>query len=71
MSPSHHPPRHRPVPVSRLWWFTAPVLVVLVAAAVVIGSMQLPYYTLSPGQARAVGPLVELSQVEDGPKVPI
>ncbi len=69
-TPPPVPPRHRRVPVSKLWWITGPLLAVLVGAIVVTGSMTMPYYTFSPGQARAVGPLVEIDPVKGGPEVP-
>lgn len=49
------------MPISRLWWVTAPLLVSFIGAIVVVGSLQVPYYSLAPGSARAVGPLVTIS----------
>ncbi len=58
------PPR-----LSRLWWFTAPVLAVLVGAVAVVGILPVPYVVLSPGSARSVVPLVMVSQKPGGPAV--
>lgn len=58
------PPR-----LSRLWWFTAPVLALLVGAVVVVSIMRVPYVVLSPGSARSVVPLVTVSQKPGGPPV--
>lgn len=55
--------------LSRLWWFTAPALLVLVGGLVVLATMRLPYVMLSPGGARSVQPLVEVSQKPGGPAV--
>jgi PDZ domain-containing protein len=55
--------------ISRLWWFTAPVLTLLIGALVIVGTMRVPYVVLSPGGARAVVPLVTVSQKPGGPKV--
>ena len=54
--------------LSRLWWFTAPVLTVLIGAILVIGTLRVPYVVLSPGSARAVGPLVSIESKPGGPK---
>jgi PDZ domain-containing protein len=56
-------------PVSRLWWFAAPVTLVLIGAICVVGAMRVPYVTLAPGGARAVEPLVEVSAIPGGPEV--
>ena len=58
------PPR-----LSRLWLFTAPVLTVLIGAALIIGSMRVPYVVLAPGGARSVTPLVTVSAKPGGPAV--
>jgi PDZ domain-containing protein len=58
------PPR-----ISRLWWFTAPVLTLLVGAVLIMGSMPSPYVILSPGSARSVVPLVTVTQKPGGPPV--
>ena len=58
------PPR-----LSRLWWFTAPVLGLLVVAVVVVNLMRVPYVVIAPGSARSVVPLVTVSQKPGGPKV--
>jgi PDZ domain-containing protein len=55
------------VPMSRLWWFSGPTLIVLVIALIVVLSMPMPYYTFSPGQARAVEPLVTIRARKGGP----
>lgn len=47
--------------LSRLWWFTGPVLAVLVGAVVVVASLPVPYVTLAPGGARSVEPLVVIA----------
>lgn len=58
------PPR-----LSRLWWFTGPVLSVLVGATLIIGTLRVPYVILSPGSARSVVPLVTVTQKPGGPEV--
>lgn len=55
--------------ISRLWWFTGPVLVGLVATAAVLGTVRLPYIAFRPGGARAVEPLVEIVGRDDGAEV--
>lgn len=57
--------------LSRLWWFTAPVLLVLVGAVIVVASLRVPYVVLKPGSARSVGPLVTITQKPGGPKVTV
>lgn len=57
----------RPLPTSRLWWFTGPVLVVLLAAVLTVAVRPVPYLALLPGQARAVEPLVTVTPKEGGP----
>jgi PDZ domain-containing protein len=54
-------------PVSKLWWFTGPVLVVLVLGLVVVASVPVPYYSISPGSARAVEPLLSFEAVDGQP----
>lgn len=51
--------------ISRLWWFTGPVLVGLVGVAAVLGTIRLPYVAFRPGGARAVEPLVEIVGGDD------
>ena len=58
-----------PARVSRLWWFTAPVLTMLIGSILVIGTLRVPYVVLSPGSARSVGPLVSIEPKPGGPKV--
>ncbi|WP_426574053.1 YlbL family protein [Aquihabitans sp. McL0605] len=57
--------------ISRLWWFSAPVLAIMIGAVVVIGTLRVPYVILSPGGARSVGPLVTITQKPGGPKVTV
>jgi PDZ domain-containing protein len=52
-----------------LWWFAAPVTLLLVGMICVVGAMRVPYVTLAPGGARAVEPLVEVAQIPGGPEV--
>jgi PDZ domain-containing protein len=54
---------------SRLWWFTAPVLALLVGLVIVVSAVPVPYVVLSPGSARSVVPLVKVSQQPGGPPV--
>lgn len=58
------PPR-----LSRLWWFTAPVLSLLVVSVLVVCTMRVPYVVLKPGSARSVVPLVTVTQKPGGPPV--
>lgn len=58
------PPR-----LSRLWLVTAPVLILLVGAVVIVNVMRVPYVVVAPGSARSVVPLVEVSQKPGGPAV--
>lgn len=51
---------------SRLWWFAGPVLASLVVALIVLAAMPVPYMVLSPGDARAVEPLITITPAEDG-----
>jgi PDZ domain-containing protein len=56
-----------PLPTSRLWWFTGPVLLVLLALVLTLAIRPVPYLALLPGQARAVEPLVTVTPKEGGP----
>lgn len=60
--------RRAPRP-SRLWWFTGPVLALLLGGVILVSAIRVPYVVLSPGGARAVEPLVEVSSIPGGPKV--
>ena len=55
--------------LSRLWWFTAPMLTVLIGALLAAGSVRLPYVVLRPGNARSVVPLVSITAKPGGPAV--
>ena len=57
--------------LSRLWWFTGPVLFVLVGAIIVVGTLRVPYVVLKPGSARSVGPLVTVTSKPGGPEVEV
>lgn len=57
--------------LSRLWWFTAPVLTVLIGAVIIVATMRLPYVALAPGGARSVQPLVEIAEKPGGPEVDV
>jgi len=48
---------------------TGPLLALVVAALVVVGSTPVPYFSFSPGGARSVEPLVSVSQARGGPPV--
>jgi len=54
--------------VSRLWWATGPLLIVLVAVISFVLARPAPYIALAPGSARSVEPLVSVSQLAGGPK---
>src|SRR4051812_26380206 len=43
----------------------------MVGAIVVVGTLRVPYVILSPGGARAVGPLVTVKAKPGGPKVTV
>lgn len=60
------PPAAPPRPTRVNWW---PIVAVFAAVASLIGAMtvRVPYYSISPGSALAVAPLV---RVEDGPSYP-
>lgn len=55
--------------LSRLWWFTAPLLTIMIGSILVIGSMRVPYVVLRPGSARSVMPLVTVEAKPGGPAV--
>lgn len=55
------------LPISRLWWITSPLLVVLLAMVLVVAAHPVPYRVLMPGSARVVGPLVTVKAKEGGP----
>lgn len=60
----------KPLPrPSRLWWFTGPVLTLLVGAVIVLCSVRVPYVVIAPGSARSVEPLVTVEQKPGGPEV--
>ncbi|QXC60468.1 PDZ domain-containing protein [Aquihabitans sp. G128] len=54
--------------MSRLWWFTGPLLLLVLGAIIVVLAKPVPYITLRPGSARSVEPLITLEQVKGGPK---
>lgn len=60
------PPRVAGPAVSKLWWFTGPVLALLIGAISALLARPAPYVALTPGSARAVEPLVTIT---DGPDV--
>lgn len=65
------PPRRAPAPappISKLWWFTAPVLALLVAGTSFVLARPAPYVALMPGSARSVEPLVQVSAIDGGPE---
>ncbi len=53
-------------PLSGLWFVVGPVLVALLAATIYVSARPAPYIALTPGSARAVEPLVTVSQDGDG-----
>jgi PDZ domain-containing protein len=53
--------------VSGLWWFSGPVLVVLVSVVSLVLALPSSYYALLPGSATAVEPLVTVTAVDDEP----
>lgn len=55
--------------LSRLWWVSGPVLVILVGVIVIVSAMRVPYVVISPGSAREVEPLVTVEQKPGGPEV--
>lgn len=63
--------RPRPSPrIAKLWYVTGPLLVALVVAVLVVAIRPVPYFTISPGSARAVEPLVTITAHEGGTKLP-
>jgi Lon-like protease len=62
------PPTPAPGPaVSALWWFTGPVLLVLLAVVTMVLSFPAPYYALLPGSATAVEPSVSITDLDGEP----
>ncbi|WP_421120992.1 PDZ domain-containing protein [Aquihabitans daechungensis] len=59
----------QPPRLSRLWWFTAPALGLLLGAVVVVSLMRVPYVVFTPGSARSVVPLVTVREKPGGPAV--
>src|SRR4051812_43885194 len=55
--------------VSRLWWFTGPVLAALLVTLVTVGAHPVPYVSLAPGGARPVESLISIRSHKGGPKV--
>lgn len=53
--------------ITHLWWVIGPLLFGLLAAVVWVAAAPASYYTLSPGKARSVEPLVTITSGEDGP----
>src|SRR5690606_36212682 len=56
-------------PTSRLaplWWVTGPLLVALLASVIWVAARPVPYYTMSPGKARSVEPLVTITSDDEG-----
>lgn len=58
-----------PVRLSRLWWFTGPVLAVALLGTVLLAAMHVPYVAFSPGRAQAVEPLISVDPRPGAPKV--
>ena len=58
------PPGPPLLPASRLWWFTGPLLLALLAIIVLVAARPVPYLALRPGSARSVEPLITLSAVK-------
>jgi PDZ domain-containing protein len=52
-----------------LWWVVGPLLAVLVVGVTVLAVRPVPYYTLSPGSARSVEPLVTITSGANGPEL--
>lgn len=48
---------------------TGPLVVVLLTAVIWVAARPVPYYTVSPGKARSVEPLVTLTSTEGGPEL--
>lgn len=70
----HQPPNPAIGPVtprpalSPLWFAVGPLLVALLAATIYVSARPAPYIALLPGSARAVEPLVTVTQDGDGPE---
>ncbi len=62
-------PVRRSPRVTLLWWVTGPLVVVLLASVIWVAVRPVPYYTVSPGKARSVEPLVTLTSTEGGPEL--
>ena len=62
-------PDRRSLRLPLLWWVVGPVLVGLIAAVIWVAAAPTSYYTLSPGQARSVEPLITITSGEDGPEL--
>ena len=60
-------PTTRSFRITMLWWVVGPVLAALVVAVTTVAVRPVPYYTLSPGSARSVEPLVTITSGADGP----
>jgi PDZ domain-containing protein len=60
-------PTTRSFRITMLWWVVGPVLAALVVAVAAVAVRPVPYYTLSPGSARSVEPLVTITSGADGP----
>ena len=56
--------------VTKLWYATGPLLVVLLVAVIVAAIRPVPYFTISPGSARAVEPLVTITAHKGDTKPP-
>jgi PDZ domain-containing protein len=52
-----------------LWWVVGPLVAVLVAGVTVAAVRPVAYYTLSPGSARSVEPLVTITSGAGGPEL--
>lgn len=60
-------PVRRPLRITHLWWLVGPLLFALLVAVIWVAAAPASYYTLSPGKARSVEPLVTITSGEDGP----
>lgn len=60
-------PMPLPPPLSKLWWATGPILVLLVASMIFVLGRPAPYVAFTPGSARSVEPLISVQQQGDGP----
>ncbi|MBX3284152.1 MAG: PDZ domain-containing protein [Actinobacteria bacterium] len=65
--PTSSPAPVRSLPTSRLWWFTGPVLLLLLAGVLTVAVRPVPYLALIPGSARSVEPLVTVTPKDGGP----